>query len=208
MRALCLAQGVAPKLHVSVLERIAHGTEDYAPGNLAPAASVVFTESDRADDRALITQRAENVQAVLTAARPLHERLLPAMKGARRLGLISYYVYLIACTAVLLLAAAGGTSVAALLNPLEFLTSVGRLVGSLLSDPAGQALAIVRTLAQDWSLAGWLLVGFLLAYVLSLVADRRMSAWFSGFWYDLQPKLRDALKQARREALAGENIGN
>lgn len=206
MRALCLAKGVAPRLHLSVLERIAHGTEDYAPGNLAPDATVVFTETDRAEDRALVTYRAENVHAVLAAVRSLHEKLLPAMQGSRRLGLMSYYVYLIASTAVLL-AAAGGTSVATLLNPLKVLTSVGRVVGGLLSDPAGQAVAIVRTLGQDWSLAGWLLVGFLLAYVLSLVADRRMSAWFSGFWYDLQPKLRDALKQARLDRLEAGGLG-
>ncbi len=51
MRALCLANGVAPRLHLSVLERIAHGTEDYAPGNLAPDATVVFTEPDRERQR-------------------------------------------------------------------------------------------------------------------------------------------------------------
>ncbi len=97
--------------------------------------------------------------------------------------------------------------VAALVNPLAILVGVGRLVGGLLSDPAGQLLAVGRTLAEDRSLAGLLVAGFLLAYVLSLVADRRMSAWFSGFWYHLQPKLREALKQARQEALGAQKLG-
>src|SRR4030095_15425827 len=41
---LCRKNGVKPKLHMSVLERVAHGTEDYWPGDLPPGAGVVFTE--------------------------------------------------------------------------------------------------------------------------------------------------------------------
>src|SRR5262249_13760482 len=41
--ALCAAHNVVPRIHVSVLERIAHGTDDYSPGNLPPNAEVVFT---------------------------------------------------------------------------------------------------------------------------------------------------------------------
>jgi hypothetical protein len=41
-------------------------------------------------------------------------------------------------------------------------------------------------------------LGFLVAWRLSVRADRGMSDIFSGFWYRQQPALRAALKGARR----------
>lgn len=39
--AICRKFGVEPKVHLSVIERIALGAEGYAPGNLAPDVEVV-----------------------------------------------------------------------------------------------------------------------------------------------------------------------
>jgi hypothetical protein len=47
----------------------------------------------------------------------------------------------------------------------------------------------------------WLVAGFLIAYFMQLYADRRMSGVFSEYWYKQQPKLREALKQARKKII-------
>jgi len=45
MKKLCEDAKVKPSIHLSVLERIAHGTEDYAPGNLSTRAEVAITSA-------------------------------------------------------------------------------------------------------------------------------------------------------------------
>ena len=42
---MCRSSHLQPKVHLSVLERIAHGSENYCPGNLPANAQVVFTPS-------------------------------------------------------------------------------------------------------------------------------------------------------------------
>ena len=51
IEAMCAANDIAPKVHVSVLERVAHGTDDYSPGNLPARADVVFTTPVKARAR-------------------------------------------------------------------------------------------------------------------------------------------------------------
>ncbi len=82
--ALCRANRVAPTVHLSVLERIAHGTEDYAPSNLAPDARVVITPSghDASDESA--RARARAVEAVLHEAHRADPR--PAARAGARMG--------------------------------------------------------------------------------------------------------------------------
>ena len=70
MQRLCEQQNAAlpPSIHLSVLERIAHGTDGYAPGTLAPGAEIVFTPShDPAQDDA-VTVRAAAAKAAVDAA--------------------------------------------------------------------------------------------------------------------------------------------
>jgi hypothetical protein len=56
-------------------------------------------------------------------------------------------------------------------------------------------------------LLGTLAAGFGLSYVLWLAAHRRMSFVFSRFWHPRQPKLRAALKSARKAAAASAAAG-
>jgi uncharacterized protein (DUF2235 family) len=198
MSELCQEHGVKPKLHLSVLERVAHGTEDYAPGNIAPDATVVFTEPTDPSHLALVERRALNVNRELTAARPEHETLSGRVKGAMLVGRLSYYVYLISCTAVLI-AASGGTTVAALLNPLQLVLHLGSLIGGILTSPFQTIYGTVKQLIEVPRLLIPLIGGFAAAYFMMLFAEGRMSAEFSQFWYERQTKLRDALKQARAE---------
>lgn len=193
---LCTDNGVTPKLHLSVLERAAHGTEDYAPGNLPTDAEVVFTPDESAHVE-MLRQRAQNVQEVLRAAQN-GKTLLASVKGAVLIGRVSYYVYLISCIAVLA-AAAGAMTVTALLNPSVLFKSLGSLIGGFLMSPARTVIQIVQQLWDAPALVAWLAGGFALAYVLSLIADSTMSTRFSQFWHHQQQKLREALKQARQE---------
>jgi hypothetical protein len=73
IEVLCLGS-CAPKIHMSVLERAAHGTEDYAPGNLPRHPQVVFTETGSDADDDVAKERAEKLQqAIATDHVLLHE---------------------------------------------------------------------------------------------------------------------------------------
>ncbi|MGH9161109.1 MAG: DUF2235 domain-containing protein [Vicinamibacteraceae bacterium] len=192
--AVCRANGVAPKVHVTVLERVAHGTDDYAPGNLPVGASLVFTSSSQPADDALRSTRTLALQEVVR-----QRYTQPLLSGVRRavlVGRLSYYLYLATCTLVVI-AAAGGSSLPALLDPGTLVVNVGRLIAGLVTSPLQTAIDIARVLFSNLRLTAWLSAGLIAAYVMSLIADRTMSAKFSGIWFALQRDLRVALKQAR-----------
>ena len=105
--ALCRRHGVRPAVHLSVLERIAHGTDDYTPGNLPPEAAVVITPSGDAHEDAALQERADEVQSILRSARHGHGPLLSGVRAALALGHVSYYVYVLSCLLAVLVAAAG-----------------------------------------------------------------------------------------------------
>jgi hypothetical protein len=191
MAALCAESGTPPVLHLSVLERIAHGTDDYAPGNLAPGAAVAITPTgDPAKDQAA-GERAKETATVLQRAEVGGQPLLAAVPRAIFIGRLSYYVYLASCLFV----------VTSLAMPWALAKGAGALVGGLLTSPVATGLGVLRQLWATPSLLCALAVGFLVSYLMSSVADRRMSAVFSQFWHDHQPALRDALKRARRAGL-------
>lgn len=174
---LCDRAGVRPKLHLSAVERIAHGTDDYAPGNLPRQPTVVYTDPPSRGDRPLVARRAANVEKVLSRAHRDRPPLLDSMRGARRLGVASYYIYLVTSTLVLLM--------------------VGR---HLLEIVRSGSVASAGPLVVDlvWSAATvWFVAGFVVAYILAKTTDRRMSREFSQFWYEHQQRLRGALKKAR-----------
>ena len=207
MAALCADNRVAPTVHLSVLERIAHGTEDYAPGNLAPDARVVITPTgDPASDAAALT-RARAAEAVLHEAHRADPRPLLARVG-RWIGIghLSYYVYLVTCLGVVA-AASAPHDLAASGWGWRWLQGAADLVYNVITARGGELWRAVRRLATSPWLLGALAGGFVLSYLLALLADRRMSAVFSRFWYRQQPRLRDALKAARREAAASRRSG-
>lgn len=192
---ICARHGVKPKIHLSVLERIAHGIEGYAPGNLPEQALVVYTTPyapDPADAKraaATLSRRVAKVQAVYSAA---GVNRLGRVRLARWAGMASYYLLLAATLAVV--AVASGATAAS--SVAEGLRAVGQLVMGLFTSPAQTALHIGGVvLAQPL-----LLVAVVVAYLIDLLADRRISAEFSRFWHMQQPELRVALKGARQEA--------
>ena len=100
--AMCRAHNIFPKIHVSVLERVAHGTDDYSPGNLPARAQIVFTEPAKAEHMPLAEHRAACVQRVL-ATIP-NETLLNDVRWWIKLGQASYYLYILSALAVLVAA--------------------------------------------------------------------------------------------------------
>jgi hypothetical protein len=159
MRALCRKRGVQPQIHVSVLERIAHGTGDYAPGSIDPSSKVVITPTGHPSSDRAVLERAKNAEGVLRQAFEGQKPLLSRVTHEVWLGRLAYYVYLISCTLALIVLIATG----------------GRLAS------AATALAAI---------------GLSISYALGLLADRTISAVFSAFWHDQQPRLREALKTA------------
>jgi len=194
---MCGKYGVRPKLHISVLERVAHGTADYSPGNLPRGAQVVITDPDRPEHAALALQRAANVQKVLSET---EDRLLSRMKKELVVGMLSYYIYLASCIAVLVVASGwnGGRSASEIWSAI---VAVGGLIGGVLTSPIDTAIATGKHLTEYPRRLMWLVAGFLIAYFMQLYADRRMSGVFSEYWYKQQPKLREALKQARKKII-------
>ncbi|HMF99555.1 MAG TPA: DUF2235 domain-containing protein [Vicinamibacterales bacterium] len=165
---LCVENNVTPKVHVSVLERIAHGTDDYSPGNLPQNAEVVFTPPPTGET-AHAARRAKAAARVL-ATIP-EGTLLDRVRGKMRLGTASYYLYLASCVVGI------GALFGAMFEAVRFRTNYG-------ADAAAVTAA----------------VGFVAAYLIALLVDRRMESVFSGFWYPKQRELREGFKQARREA--------
>ncbi len=195
---LCQEHHVSPKIHLTVLERIAHGSDDYAPGNLPSDGEVVITRPTRYEDVELALRRAAGVQTVL---REVPETgLLSEVPVAMAVGWLSYYLYLITLIATLLLLSdfiphspqdviAGGLALG---------TFAVSLMTALPSTVGGLGLKLVR----NGPLLLFFISGLALAYAMMFFADSTMGRVFSSFWFSHQESLRDAFKQARAATAA------
>jgi len=170
-----------------VLERLAHGTDDYAPGNLPGLAQVVVTDTaqtNKAQQLAnahateLLRLRASNTEKVLRSMAA--HSLLYRVRKAMSIGRSSYYLYLAAV--------------------LGAVVDVGAMLASLWQgggfSPAGLVIG-----------TGWGMVAAALAaaFLLSLWVDNHLSNVFSGEWYRKHDDLRKALKDARIQVATSRN---
>jgi hypothetical protein len=69
----------------------------------------------------------------------------------------------------------------------------------------GPVFENVKRLVTSPGLLALLAGAFLVAYGLALLADRRMSVVFSQFWHEARPKLREALKRARKASVVEQD---
>ena len=194
---LCRDHKLKPRIHLTALERIAHGTDDYAPGNLPSDAEVVITQALTEEAEDLLDRRAQGVEQELRTIPG--GMLLNQVRFPMAVGTVSYYVYLIFCTAVVITAAGVDTGSFAR-SPLIPLITIGKFVFALVTDFQATLVIIGRQLLNRPELWFVLLSGFVLAYAMMLFADNRMEKVFSRFWYGKQEALRDALKKARADA--------
>src|SRR4030095_16436097 len=103
-------------------------------------------------------------------------------------GRLAYYVYLATCVAVVLVASAP-QGAGAWWDPWAWLTSAALLIYTVAPFQAAALVGTLKRLALSPALLGALVAGFLVSYVSSLLSDRRMSAGFSPFLAEPQPKL-------------------
>jgi uncharacterized protein (DUF2235 family) len=177
---VCSTSGVQPVLHLSVVERIAHGTDDYCPGNLPPNALVVPTLThDPVRDRPAL-ERAAQAQQVLATSHPDGRPLLHHASKAIGVGRLSYRVLLLTVLGLLAFAAASSE-----VSP---------------SYSLGYAVAIGKRLIAEPMILAALLAGFAVSFLLASYADRAILQRYSQFWFTHQQALRSALKRARRNA--------
>lgn len=99
---LCQAhQMPTPKIHVSVLERIANGTDSYTPANL-PYHFEAVTTNDRQRPQWPTSAELNAVRVQMVAWQSTwqqahaDESMLDSLRGALRSGKLSYYLFLIA----------------------------------------------------------------------------------------------------------------
>jgi uncharacterized protein (DUF2235 family) len=197
---LCRDNGVTPAMHLSVMERIAHGTEDYSPGNLPSQARIVITPNGDREKDATAMARALAAEAILKSAHANTQgSLLNCVRGTINVGRLSYYIYLLACITALIVASGtldqpSGTGIWPITERLAL------FLVNLVASPFATLYAAGQNFSRDGIRVAWIASGFLLAYLLMKIADKRMSALFSRFWFEQQKSLRIALKQARQEA--------
>jgi uncharacterized protein (DUF2235 family) len=206
MRALSEKHGAGtPQVHLSVLERIAHGTEGYAPGTLAPRVQVVFTSSGDSNQDHATQVRTEAVSLALARAFSERGADLEKVHGTLMLGLIAYYVYVGSCLAVVLAASVpenGGSR----LNPWIVLKNAGILVYDAVTGQWAPLLKSAERLLTVPALLETLLAGFAVSAAIAYYVDHARSRVFSLFWHQSREELRKALQDARKSlrAAAGE----
>jgi hypothetical protein len=185
-----------PAVHLSVLERIAHGTDDYAPGNLPSGTSVVITPTDNSAEEAAVQARAGKVQKVLHSAHAGEESLLSRIRGEISIGLTSYYLY-VSTFFFLLVAVSTPDGIQSLSDPWPVLKNMALLIFNIVTFQFSEVWDSV-VLAMSAEKAGVIVAGFVAAGLLMIYADSRMSTVFSQFWHRHHSELREALKEARR----------
>ena len=213
--ALCARDAVPVKVHVTVLERVAHGTDDYAPGNVPSNASVVITDpvdTNRADklvfQRAtgVLRLRAINTEKVIRAIEPAS--LLDTVRFPMMIGQLSYHLYLLACVVAVI-------DVARILSPgrtdywpWSAARGVAALVWNILLHPSATLSQIGSALWASPRPFAIVVIGLSTAFLLSAWVDAHLSREFSGKWYSVQNDLRNGLKAARvtTDATAAESV--
>jgi uncharacterized protein (DUF2235 family) len=179
IRKYCRRSGTTPRVHLTVAERIAHATDDYAPGNIPPDVTVATTRVDpddplQFDRERILGRRADAVEKVLQQALS-SGYLLDRVRMHLQLGDASYWFMVIAW----------------------LLVSVGTLrLAAALVWPSPGTLQV----AVPFVFAG--VVCLLCARLLSNSANHAMLEVFSQFWQQHQKHLRHTLKTAHQQARA------
>lgn len=183
-----------PIVHISALERIAHGTEDYVPGNIPDLLDVFPTPQASPMANAVMSARAAALSMAISTAPP---NMLPLVRSTIRAGRFSYYLYLASCTLGLLILVSGGDVSVAWREPLSMGKNAWQLVWSLLTGDFSSLVAIAQGPADHPYAWGTLAAMFVLSLLISLYSDSRMTAHFGLFWQGQQQQLREALKDVR-----------
>jgi uncharacterized protein (DUF2235 family) len=191
---LCTAAKVRPALHLSALERVAHGTEDYAPGNLPPYGEVIFTPTGDPERDKFAKARADHIKQVLRTAHDHESVGQPLLSECRMevtLGHLSYWMYVLSFVPMLALLV------------YAFTHASWQYFDAFRLGLRGQGLAAWLLVARDDFLDNVtvpvivLVGGLFCALALSRWVKGRMSKKFSAFWHGAQPLMRKRLNDLR-----------
>jgi len=194
---ICSDHGVEPKVHLSVLERAAHGTEDYSPGNLPAGAELVFTSTGDPAQDAVAQARTRELQRVLATNSGASGSLLDTVARQVRIGRISHQVFMLSVAALLLI----GSMPLDVAWDAQSFSSASHIAFQLLTSPLQTLSTMHGRLWAHSLLAVIPLLGLGLAFVMAVSAKRRRQRVFSSFWFAHQQRLRKGLKRARAASI-------
>jgi hypothetical protein len=168
------------------MERIAHGTEDYSPGNLPPDAKVVITPTGNEEKDATALTRALAAESILKSAHAnTNSSLLDCVRGTISVGRLSYYICLSSCVAALI-AASGALDAPSGLSAWTITKAVARFVANLVASPFATLYSVGQNFSGNITRLAWIVGGFVPAYLLMKITDKHMSGMFSRFWFEQQ----------------------
>jgi hypothetical protein len=199
--------GSRPKVHLSVFERIAHGTDGYAPGTLAPNVDVVYTLSGNPDRDKVAEARADAVNSALAKAFRDRGHDLEKVHGTLILGRVAYYLYVASCLAVIL-AASVPENAGSRLNPWIAVKNTGSLIYDAATGQWAPLFESAKRLLTDPRLMGTLLIGFAVSAALAYYVGHTRSLAFSRFWHESRQELRQALKSARERMQINQSVAS
>jgi uncharacterized protein (DUF2235 family) len=176
IETMCVCNGITPQVHLSVIERIALGTDAYSPGNLPNNVQVVSKS---------------HPETAADATRILREQ------SPRLLGDVESLIFFRrACHSIVVFLS---VALAALLawhtmQPISdgFIAAVPRL--TRLFSWAGVWAATKQVAVAQW----WLLLALAVTLIAAWDLKRRIHAVYTEFWYKLRPTLRRLFDQPAR----------
>ena len=199
---MCKTSHVQAKVHLSVLERIAHGSENYCPGNLPANAQVVFTPTGDLHKDASARARAAGAQEILSQAHHGGDSLLASARSSLLIGRFAYRAFALTVLATLVLAASAYAKAGAS----SLMERLLALVVDLITSPISTAVHVFWRAPSSLLVTSVLIVGLAIAAVLARWSTRGMNGVFRGFWFTHQQNLREALKKARVWSAAEQTL--
>ncbi|TMA10943.1 MAG: DUF2235 domain-containing protein [Deltaproteobacteria bacterium] len=180
VQQLCAENGITPKVHRSVFERIARNTEGYAPGSIPSDPEVIS-----------MSQPAAVTDAIRTLVRDHHRPLGPLIDRTattQRIGRWSYrlFIYAVLLTVFFMVRGFVGSARQGTTTGWEVAVNLANTIFS--SQWIGLALQVL------WE-HPWLIAWFALTLALALWVDDRLDRSYSQFWHEdnMRWKLRKVL---------------
>jgi hypothetical protein len=179
VQRLCEANGVPPRIHRSVFERIARNTEGYAPGSLPSDAAVISTNAS-----------APAAEAIRALVREHHGSSIPLLRREARTQLLGRYSYWMFAYGVL---AVAGLTIGSFVADAVASTERGQQVVRSLASVLARMNGLERVLQTLWLwryrvLGPWLVVTFWIG----IWVDHQLDRTYSEFWHrdDMRLRLR------------------
>ncbi|HEX8028272.1 MAG TPA: hypothetical protein VF491_07425, partial [Vicinamibacterales bacterium] len=196
---ICEAFKMAPRVHISAIERVAHGVDNYAPANLPATVTLVTTPPAKGQDPKLNEKRMSNVGTVLERLSQPRAALIQSLRSIVGVGRVSYYLFLAGCLGLFFTVAAGTADGPGILR---VAVSAGKLLAATVTSPIDTAVSTAKVMPHQPASSIISLLLLLMSSIFSRATDRIISNAASAFWYDHQQELRDALKAARADTRA------